>query len=83
MKKSLLVKSSGLYCINFELIDRVTMQEGMTANRVLFFNDKFKDPLFILYYNTVESMERAYWNIVGIIESKTPGKVIRVDFRKE
>lgn len=83
MKKSLLIKSSGLYCINFGLIDSATTHEGKNAYKVLLFNNKFTEPLFILYYKEPMRMEIAYRNILSIIENKAPGKVIRVNFRKE
>lgn len=83
MKKSLLIKSSGLYCINFEYIHDVRTHQNGTGNRVLLFSKAYKDPIFILYYKEPHNMEVAYRNIKGIIDSKSPGKIIKVDFRKD
>jgi hypothetical protein len=83
MKKSLLIKSAGLYCINFGLVDRAIKQAGMTSYRILLFNDKFQDPMFILYYKELANLDVAYRSILSILEGKRPGKVIKVNFRKE
>ena len=83
MKKSLLIKSSGLYCINFEIINKAQIHQSGNANRILLFSKAYKDPMFILYYKEPNHMKIAYRNIQSIIDSKQPGKVIKVDFRKD
>ena len=83
MKKSLLIKSSGLYCINFEHIDDVSVHDGGNMYKVLLFSKQFRDPVFILYYKEFMNMDIAYRNIRSIIDNKAPGKIIKVDFRKE
>jgi fibronectin type 3 domain-containing protein len=83
MKKSLLIKSSGLYCINFDYIDDVSKHYSNGSYKVLLYNKDFEDPVFVLYYKESYRMETAYTNIKSIIESKKPGKVIRVNFGRD
>ena len=83
MKKNLLIKSSGLYCINFDYIDDVSTHCSKDSYKVLLFSKEFDDPMFILYYKEPYRMELAYTSIKSIISSKKPGKIIQVNFGKE
>ena len=83
MKKSLLIKSSGLYFLNFDYIDDVSTHSSKVSYKVLLFNKEFEDPIFILYYKEPHRMRHACTNIQNIINSKKQSKVIKVDFGKE
>lgn len=83
MKKNLLIKNNGSYCINFALVDSAETHINNDSYKVLLYSNICEAPIFILYYKEKQAMNRAYRNILSIIESYKPGKVIQVNFGKE